>query len=119
MITLTELFRLIGGGQSVFAVLLIFFLYYTFKNSNDSIKEYKEDADESTQFLKDELKAERERSDARESRHIAQLEAISRTLERIDSNQEKIAEGQKRTAKELERLQNDVDKVKEYISRKE
>lgn len=119
MIGLSEFIRLVGGGQSVFAILFMFLMYYTYKNQQDSIREYKEDADESMQFMKDELRAERERSDTREARHLEQLTAISKTLEKIDSNQEKIAEGQKRTAKELERLQNDVDKVKEYISRKE
>lgn len=84
----------------------------------DSLKDYKEDADESMQFMKGELRREQERSDMREARHIEQLTAISKTLERIDSNQEKIADGQKRITRELERLQDDVDKVKEHISNK-
>ena len=118
-----ELFRLIGGVESIWAVLFIFLMYYTYKNNNDSIKDYKQDADESVEFLKNELRIERERSDLREERSVErgeklveEMRGISRTLERIDASQERLAEGQKRTAKELERLQLDMDKVKEHIS---
>lgn len=125
MTGLGELFRMIGGVESIWAVLFIFLMYYTYKNNNESIKNYQQDADESVEFLKNELRIERERSDLREERSVErgeklveEMRGISRTLERIDASQERLAEGQKRTAKELERLQLDMDKVKEHISTK-
>lgn len=124
MTVLGELFRVIGGVESVWAILFIFLMYYTFKNNIESIKDYKNDADEQAEYLRAELQRERERSDVREERSVErgeklveEMRSISRTLERIDANQEMLAEGQKRTTKELERLQADVDKVKEVLSK--
>ena len=125
MATFSELFRLIGGIDSVWAILFIFLMYHTFKNNTDSIRDYRKDADEENDYLRSELRAERERSDVRELRSIERGEklveemiSISRTLERIDANQERLAEGQKRTTKDLERLQADVDKMKDVFSKR-
>ena len=124
MTALGELFRVIGGVESIWAILFIFLMYYTFKNNVESIKDYKNDADEQADYLRAELQRERERSDVREERSVErgeklveEMRSISKTLERIDANQEMLAEGQKRTTKELERLQADVDKVKEVLSK--
>jgi len=125
MATFSELFRLIGGIDSVWAILFIFLMYHTFKNNTDSIRDYRKDADEENDYLRSELRAERERSDVRELRSIErgeklveEMRSISRTLERIDANQERLAEGQKRTTKDLERLQADVDKMKDVFSKR-
>lgn len=125
MTTFTELFRLIGGIDSIWAVLFIFLMYHTFKDNKDSIRDYKKDADEENEYLRNELRSERERSDVREQRSIErgeklveEMRGISRTLEKIDANQERLAEGQKRTTKDLERLQADVDKMKDAFGKR-